>query len=111
MVSWLLHYGGVHGEIERCAVLYRATAFPGVEGEFGPRGVWIEAMPGLITIQIREAKASTIPWMAPPLQPPVEYLAATWPCPHCHVRPVRYRVLRGDGVVCQACGASSTRPP
>ncbi|HEX7837504.1 MAG TPA: hypothetical protein VF469_08585 [Kofleriaceae bacterium] len=115
IVSWLLHEGGVQDAIERCAVVCPKRSLPRIDGflawSYDTRTVWIEAMPAQITLRIRDARSSSILVVPAPVEPPIEYLAGTWPCPHCHAQPERYRVLRGGAVVCLACGASSARPP
>ena len=105
-VSWLRDtLGGDHGMIPAGKVA-GIERFP--SWEHGPRCVWIAQTPDEIRIQIREATSLSLPENPPgSIEPPIEYLAGTTPCPHCGKTPERYRVLRDGARVCLSCGASS----
>ncbi len=80
---------------------------PFIAWSYGARAVWIVATTDEIRIQIREAGSVELPEQPGSIEPPIEYVAAAWPCPSCSVTPDRYRRLRRGGLVCLACGASS----
>ena len=110
ITSWLVR------ELDACRGVLPAGRVFARDGyphawRYGPRAVWIAATTDKITIQIREAISPELPAEPPPpIEPPIEYVAATRPCPSCRHTPDRYRKLRDGGLVCLACGASSADP-
>jgi hypothetical protein len=107
VTSWLFDVLGAREGVLSADAL--PTIPPFMAWSYGPRAVWIAATTDKITIQIREAVSAVLPAEPPsPIEPPIEYVAGTRPCPSCGCTPDRYRRLRGGALVCLACGASST---
>jgi hypothetical protein len=115
VVSWLLETAGVTGAVEDCTTIVPASTVPAMDRlpsfRHGERALWIRASADRIDLQIRDGVSPAVLASPPsPLEPPIEYVAGAWPCPHCRATPERFRVLRGGGVVCLACGRSSSGP-